>query len=199
MSLLSLALALTLSVQSGQGPPSAAEAARMDAPFERAPRWGASYTSPSSGWSYRDEFHQIAGMVWIYADLEWSGIEGERARIIYVARRLERRRDVADTVRWTDSDACPALTDRLRAFEAVPTPGLTIFGLDEAPDGSLRGRTLHGLHWTLWTHYLASQTDGEPADVSMSSNAGAIAEWGNETRATLEPCWRETPPVPHIL
>ena len=102
-------------------------------------------------------------------------------------------------MRWTDSDACPALTDRLRGFEAVPTPNLTIFGLDEAPDGSLPGRTLHGLHWTLWTDYLASQTDGAPADVSMSSNGGAIAAWGNETRAALETCWRETPPVPHSL
>lgn len=193
-----LILALAAAPQDQPSSSDRAEDARMDAPFEQDAPSASPRHHAFSGWTYRDEFQRIAGSVWIFQKFDWSGIVGERPRIIYVAHRLERRRNAPDTIRWTDSDACPALLDRLRDFEAISPPRLTIPGLDEAPRETIGPRTRHGLHYTLWTRYVAEQADGHPADVSVSSNGGPIAAWGRQTTAALADCWRADEPLLHL-
>lgn len=172
-----------------------AEDARIVAPFDDAPRWGS--REPASGWRFIPSFPVSSGAVWIFTDFDRTGrVEGERSRVIHVAAKVERRRNAPDTLQWADSDDCPALLDRLRAFEATTTPALAVAFLDDAPSNAPRPMTMDGVSWTLWTRFVAEQPDGHTADVSVSSNGGEIARWGEETRQALAPCWRDAEPRP---
>lgn len=145
------------------------------------------------GWRWLDAFQTFAGSVSIYYDHTREGaLEGRPTRLRLVARQLDRRAGQSDQIRWTDSDRCPALMDRVQAFQVLEPPRTVIPALTWPP--AFPRMVRDGVGWSLWSQ-TAQQAGGFSAYSEFSSNAGPIAEWGRSARQALKDCWQEDAPV----
>lgn len=90
----------------------------------------------------------------------------------------------------TDSSGCPAILERLIALEVVAGPKLDVEGVGE--DVNIFATT--GRPPDEWPMTISLSIKGRLSsiDVFNADPTGAIYQWGKETFAALEPCWRPT-------
>lgn len=181
----------TSSTAQSSGVPSVEQRARINTTEDADFVWG--HQSARVGWRWGSPFGEYAGSVSVFAGYTNEGVlPGQPSRSRFVARQVERTVDAPDRVYWAESDRCPALIDRLRTLEALSAPQIKILN-DELPS-VLPVIVLHGTGWLIWSRE-ALQDGRYPSYVEMSSNAGAIAEWGQASRVALTNCWSETEPA----
>ena len=189
--MIALAVALALSAPDDGAARQELSAQDVHAPFSRDVEWDGS--KPSFGWEWRESFARFSGSVLIFG--YWP--ETPRAarpprRQSFIARRAFRRLGQPERIQWAQSEACPALRDRFKALEQLPTPTFRVAGLDDEPERIVVAGD--GVGWTLWSK-TAQQSDDHAAYLTVRSGGGDIATWGVATEAALESCWTENEPV----
>lgn len=109
-----------------------------------------------------------------------------------------RRGDSGTRDLWADTQACPALIGVVAGLEAMFTPRFNpgrAYGLP--PEGARMPVStpppLHAQGYTIEGRAL--QADGSTAQMSISSNAGAIADFGKLIETRLADCWAERQPA----
>lgn len=167
------------------------ERARVRAVTTQSPTWD---NWPAwLGFSWISDFEDYGGGVWIYdAPARDALPAGRPTRPRYVAMQASTRIDEPEQRAWTNSDQCPALMDIVRSYERLEPPRIRVSGLHWSP--TLSKRRLHGTWWTIWARQ-TGQPDEFPSDITMTSNAGMIEEWGSSARAMLADCWTPQEPA----
>ena len=145
------------------------------------------------GFRWASSFGEYAGGVWIYAAPTSAGAPaGRPTRPRFVAQKISVRAGETARSEWTNSDQCPALMEIVRSYERLEPPRIVIMGLRWPP--AVPKIALDGTMWTIWARQTYQPNDF-PADVSMTSNAGVIEQWGREATDDLEACWTADEPA----
>ncbi|MBU1323965.1 MAG: hypothetical protein KJ676_01850 [Alphaproteobacteria bacterium] len=126
----------------------------------------------------------------IYSLNRATGVE-----LVRVARRSRRTADGPVVEGWTDSSACPALTQVVIDMTNLPGLQLSIPGV--TAQSSLRptpGPATIGGPGEVWG--LARQADNAFATVHMTATVGFLKDWVGLAEEALAPCWTDAePPV----
>jgi hypothetical protein len=91
---------------------------------------------------------------------------------------------------YASTQLCPASYPVLLRVEDVKMPAPDLFGVGREASSITLDGTLYRLEtWAL-------HPTGDAGALTIESNAGTpLAVWVDGLLATLEPCWRETPPA----
>ncbi|MGA0545386.1 hypothetical protein ACO2Q1_08935 [Brevundimonas sp. VNH65] len=123
-------------------------------------------------------------------------IRPDRYPLLYSARFRRGNSGLRD--RWADTQTCPALIGVVAGLDAVFAPRFNpgrAYGLP--PEGARMPEStpppLHAQGYTIEGR--AVQADGSTAQMSISSNGGAIAAFGKLVETRLANCWAERQPA----
>lgn len=108
--------------------------------------------------------------------------------ILYVIARRDGYAD-NETVEttWADGRTCPAIGEAMERLAALPTPDRTIPGIPVPRPSEFPPRVMDGNTYFISTY--GEMPDRQLARMTVSSNAGPIAEWGRFVERELDPCW----------
>jgi len=140
---------------------------------------------PGAGFTRADDLAGSWSVVTVYV----QGPQSAHGR--WVARRVAKLASGGKVTAWTDAASCPALATALALLERLAPQRLEIQGM--SPYRPMRTYVADGAVQTVWS-LDGAQPDGTPIAVEWSSNAGALAHWGEETERALAACW--TPSLP---
>jgi hypothetical protein len=111
----------------------------------------------------------------------------------FVVRRAEDHMGKDATVRWTSSEACPALSAVLTDLQQLKAPLIELPGFKHPVEGEL---VLDGISYSLWT--TAGRYDGGRArgGVEMTGNVDSpLARWAQSADERLAGCWGDAKPA----
>ena len=118
-------------------------------------------------------------------ETDGAGDDGLRFTLRLVRRRLQ----APDEVRWTTSEACPAVRAVLAAAAALPAPTL-------APPGFGHDPTVLILDGMGYAVQMPAAVGTGTGTVTITSNIGTpLARWVDNALARLQPCWSATVPA----
>lgn len=144
------------------------------------------------GFRWGATFGQDTGGVWIYSAPTREGAPaGRPTRPRFVARKIALAPGEAAASEWTNTDECPALMEVVRSYERLEPQRIVVMDLHWPV--TVPPVVVDGTAWTIWARG-SPQADGYSADVTMTSNAGAIEQWGREARDDLASCWTPSEP-----
>lgn len=116
----------------------------------------------------------------------------ERSRgadpVLYVIARRDGYSDgeVVETT-WADGRTCPAIGEAMAQLAALPTPDRSVPGVPVARPPEFPPLVRDGNTYFIST--FGEMPDRHLTRMTLSSNSGAVADWGRFVERELEACW----------
>lgn len=110
----------------------------------------------------------------------------------WALRHDEERSGGGVTITWADSRSCPTIAPALEGLSRLSL-SMRLDGLRPGDGLSFPIPVTDGT-WFVIDAYMARQSDNRVVSISVSSNDGAIADWGRDLLDHMTPCWGKKKP-----